>query len=422
MTSALVSTDSEVPEWLFEELRKISQKSAGIALQYQRACLREGVYSAIQIDESQLELVDDQTLVIERGAAAGIAYHAGAESAEESFQAMRVLADESWNQGVEQATTPGKGLITQSGDISNNPNAQGFAAEIKVMNEFNEQAAAAKSPYRAVSTESFGGKDAHNAPDIQIVDLRTGEIVDEIQIKSGSHQYVSASIADNRYAGMESLHNKEAGEVQGGISSYTSPDQKIRVSFSQEHASEIAENPYDYSNHEKASVQNEMVAAKVTGVAEAVSAGAIAGAAMSAAGGFAECLGAIARGDNERSVKILESIPERTRDGTLRSLGRAGVIAASQALIGANPIAAGAGIVGTDLIRSIGSVLKGEKAPEEAFREVGPKSLGTMATVSLCMANPAIAAGIIGYRFAYSFIRSYSQPSIETTLKAHPAR
>jgi len=30
-----------------------------------------------------------------------------------------------------------------------------------------------------------------------------------------------------------------------------------------------------------------------------------------------------------------------------------------------------------------------------------------MASGLLCIANPGIAAGIIGYRFAYSFIQSY---------------
>jgi hypothetical protein len=85
------------------------------------------------------------------------------------------------------------------------------------------------------------------------------------------------------------------------------------------------------------------------------------------------------------------------------------VIAATQALIGANPVAAGAGVVGVDMVRCFGAVLNGQQTPEEAFRDVTPRTLATMATVSLCMANPAIAAGIIGYRFAYGFIRSYAK-------------
>jgi hypothetical protein len=84
-------------------------------------------------------------------------------------------------------------------------------------------------------------------------------------------------------------------------------------------------------------------------------------------------------------------------------------MAATQALLGADPIAAGAGVVGVDMVRSFGAVLNGQQTPEEAFRDVTPRTLGTMATVSLCMANPAIAAGIIGYRFAYGFIRSYAK-------------
>ena len=421
MTSALVRTDPDVPDWLFDELRHISRKSTEITLEYQRTCLRQGLYKVLEVDEDELEIIDDQSLAAERGVVAGLSYHAGVESAEQSASASRVLGDPTWNQGVEQITAPGKGLVTSSGDLSNNPNAQGFAAEKIVINEFNEQAAASESPYRAISAESFGGKESGNAPDIQIINLQTGEIVDQIQIKSGSHQYVSASIEDHRYEGMEVLHNTEAGNVDNGASRYTSPDQSIQVAFSRQQAHEVAGDPYDYAYNERASVQQEVVTEKLAGTAEALSAGAVAGAGISVAAGFAECLGAIARGDSERSLKILESIPERTKDGTLRSLGRAGVIAASQALIGANPVAAGAGIVGVDLIRYIGDVLNGEKDAEEAFREIAPKSLGTMATVSLCMVNPAIAVGIIGYRFAYSFIRSYSKSSMIAALQASNA-
>jgi hypothetical protein len=42
-----------------------------------------------------------------------------------------------------------------------------------------------------------------------------------------------------------------------------------------------------------------------------------------------------------------------------------------------------------------------------------------MATVSLCMTNPAIAAGIIGYRFAYGFIRSYAKATPGKALSPH---
>jgi hypothetical protein len=72
-----------------------------------------------------------------------------------------------------------------------------------------------ESPYRAVSTGSFGGASAQDASDIQIIDLRTGDVVDEIQVKSGSNQYVSSSISDNRYGDMQKVHNAEAGPVEG---------------------------------------------------------------------------------------------------------------------------------------------------------------------------------------------------------------
>jgi hypothetical protein len=208
---------------------------------------------------------------------------------------------------------------------------------------------------------------------------------------------------------MQKLHNAEAGLVEDGSSTYTSPDQRVQVGFSQEEARQIARDPQAYVNNQRAEVQQQVVVEKISAVAQTLTAGAMAGAGMSAAGGFAECLGAIARGDTARSETIIRSIPTRTKDGAIRSLGRAGVIAATQALLGANPVAAGAGVVGVDMVRCFGAVLNGQQTPEEAFRDVTPRTLATMATVSLCMANPAIAAGIIGYRFAYGFVRSYAK-------------
>jgi hypothetical protein len=409
MTSALVRSDVEVPSWLAEQLRQICQSSIQIALQFQKACLKQRMFHIKEVDEDALEVLDDQQLSLERGVAAGMAYHAGAAAAERSIAAERIQNDPSWNQTLRATASPGNGLITNQGALSSNPNSQGFAAEHKVINTFNAQAAAAESPYRAVSTESFGGSTSQNSPDIQIVDLRTGDVVDEIQVKSGSHQYVSSSISNDRYGDMHKLHNLEAGSVDGGRSTYTSPDQRVQVSFSQQEAHQIARDPQGYVDDQRAHVQQQAVGEKISSAAQTLTAGAMAGAGMSAAGGFAECLGAIARGDSARSETILRSIPQRTKDGALRSFGRAGVIAATQALLGANPVAAGAGVVGVDMVRCFGAVLNGQQTPEEAFRDVTPRTLGTMATVSLCMANPAIAAGIIGYRFAYGFIRSYAK-------------
>jgi hypothetical protein len=290
-----------------------------------------------------------------------------------------------------------------------------------VINTFNAQAAATESPYRAVSTESFGGSASKDAPDIQIIDLHTGEVVDQIQVKSGSYQYVSSSIGHDRYGEMHKLHNLEAGSVDGGSRSYTSPDQRVQVDFSQKEARQIARDPQGYVDEQRTQLQRQAVGEKVSAVAQTLTAGALAGAGMSAAGGFAECLGAIARGDTARSETILRSIPERAKDGALRSFGRAGVMAATQALLGANPLAAGAGVVGVDMVRCFGAVLNGQQTPEEAFRDVTPRTLGTMATVSLCMANPAIAAGIIGYRFAYGLIRSYAKATPGVALSPSTA-
>lgn len=421
MTSALIRSDVETPQQIAEQLRQICQSSIQIALQFQKACLKQRIYRVTEVDEDALEVLDDHQLSLERGVAAGVAYHAGAAAAERSIAAERIQNDPTWNQTLKTTASPGNGLFTHQGELSGNPNSQGFAAEHKVINTFNAQAAATESPYRAVSTESFGGSTSQNSPDIQIIDLRTGDVVDEIQVKSGSHQYVSSSISNDRYGEMHKLHNLEAGSVDGGSSTYTSPDHRIQVGFSQQEARQIARDPQGYVDDQRTHVQQQVISEKVSAVAQTLTAGAMAGAGMSAAGGFAECLGAIARGDSTRSETILRTIPGRAKDGALRSFGRAGVMAATQAVLGANPVAAGAGVVGVDMVRCFGAVLNGQQTPEEAFRDITPRTLGTMATVSLCMANPAIAVGIIGYRFAYGFIRSYAKAAPGAALSPRTA-
>lgn len=421
MTSALVRSDVETPQQIAEQLRQICQSSIQIALQFQKACLKQRIYRVTEVDEDALEVLDDHQLSLERGVAAGVAYHAGAAAAERAIAAERIQNDPTWNQTLKATASPGNGLITNHGELSGNPNSQGFAAEHKVINTFNAQAAATESPYRAVSTESFGGSTSQNSPDIQIVDLRTGDVIDEIQVKSGSHQYVSSSISNDRYGEMHKLHNLEAGSVNGGSPTYTSPDQRVQVSFSQQQARQIAQDPQGYVDNQQKHVQQQVISERVTAAAQTLTAGAMAGAGMSAAGGFAECLGAIARGDSTRSETILRSIPARAKDGALRSFGRAGVMATTQALLGANPVAAGAGVVGVDMVRCFGAVLNGQQTPEEAFRDITPRTLGTMATVSLCVANPAIAVGIIGYRFAYGFIRSYAKATPGAALSPRTA-
>lgn len=408
MTSALVRSDVDVPQWLVVKLRQICQNSIQIALQYQKTCLNQQIYRSTEISEDSLEVLDDHQLSLERGVAAGAAHHAGSAALERSIAAKRIQNDPTWNQTLKDAASPGNGLITNQGELSGNPNSQGFAAEHKVINTFNAQAAAAESPYRAVSTESFGGSTSKNSPDIQIIDLQTGEVVDEIQVKSGSHQYVSSSISNDRYGEMHKLHNLEVGSVDGGSHTYTSPDQRVQIGFSQHEALQIAQDPHGYVDNQRTQLNQQAIEGNVCATAQTLTAGSLAGAGMSAAGGFAECFGAIARGDVNRSETILKSIPERAKDGALRSLGRAGVMAATQALLGLNPVAAGAGLVSVDMVRCFGSILNGQQKAEEAFRDITPRTLGTMVTVSLCMANPAIVAGIIGYRFAYGFIRSYS--------------
>lgn len=407
MISAVVTTDANVSQEIHENLRDIVHASIRITLEFQKSCLREKLFSIIEIDENCLEVLDDQQLSLERGLVSGQAYRAANNAAEKLRVFDQISNDPTWNKTLEQTVAPGNGLITNNGELSKNPNAQGFASEFKIINTFNAQAAASESPYRALSSESFGGQSSKDAPDIQIIDLRTGDIIDEIQIKSGSTQYVNSSISNDRYGEMKKLYNLEAGIVDGAIKSYESPDKKIEVNFTNEEARNIARDPQEYVDGQRKNIEAQMLQEKVNYVSQTLIFGSMSAGGLSATAGFAECLGAIALGDIPRSRTILLSIPERVKDATFRNIGQSSAMLGVHALLGATPITAGLGIVGIDVVRCFGSVFKGQLTPEEAFRDISPRTLGTMASGLLCIANPGIAAGIIGYRFAYSFIQSY---------------
>lgn len=83
---------------------------------------------------------------------------------------------------------------------------------------------------------------------------------------------------------MHKLHNLEAGSVEGGSSTYASPDQRAQVSFSQEEARQIARNPHGYVDEQRSQVEQQVIGQKITAVAQTLTAGAMAGAGMSAAG------------------------------------------------------------------------------------------------------------------------------------------
>jgi CRP-like cAMP-binding protein len=57
MSSALVRSDVEVPQWLAEQLRQICQSSIQIALQFQKACLKQQIYRSTEVNEDAPEVL-----------------------------------------------------------------------------------------------------------------------------------------------------------------------------------------------------------------------------------------------------------------------------------------------------------------------------------------------------------------------------
>ncbi len=71
----------------------------------------------------------------------------------------------------------------RNGEMNLNPNLHGFVAENHHVNSFNIEATTKNSPYRAEILESTN----KNSVDIQIKDIRTGEVVKRYQAKYGQN-------------------------------------------------------------------------------------------------------------------------------------------------------------------------------------------------------------------------------------------
>eukprot|EP00401_Gymnodinium_catenatum_P051893 CAMPEP_0117482938 /NCGR_PEP_ID=MMETSP0784-20121206/13678_1 /TAXON_ID=39447 /ORGANISM="" /LENGTH=388 /DNA_ID=CAMNT_0005277451 /DNA_START=30 /DNA_END=1196 /DNA_ORIENTATION=- len=82
---------------------------------------------------------------------------------------------------------------------------KGFVFEAHHTHTFNEDAIAKGSPYRA----EWPGPDSKALSDVNIIDTRSDQIVQQVQMKCGGYQYVKGSLSVDDYEGFLKICNSE---------------------------------------------------------------------------------------------------------------------------------------------------------------------------------------------------------------------
>ena len=275
--------------------------------------------------------------------------------------------------GVSTLLTPGAGLINKgNGQISQNPQAFGFAFEHLQAIGFNINAALKNSEARAYQIPADGT--TKYSPDIYID--KVGEVIAQIQAKAGTENSVEKRANSGHYQGKILTNLENEGVSNTTIVIEVDGIQSFPVS--QNFAIWVAENPYLAAE----------VMQTAAGVGEIAGAG-LEGAAINAAINILlqsiKTLGAYCRGEKELAQAELYKILSVTIDGLKSGLMRGVAIKVLQKLMKGNAFAALGFTVGAEVFPILIRVLRDEITLERAINEVGPQvfTSGVLTTVVL---------------------------------------
>jgi|GEM_PF-1003456 hypothetical protein len=273
--------------------------------------------------------------------------------------------------GASTLLAPGAGLINKSnGEISQNPQAFGFAFEHLQAIGFNINAGLKQSDARAYQIPVDGTK--KYSPDIYVD--KVGQVIAEIQAKTGSTDYVKTEVNSHHYSG-NILTNSENFGVKGtqiiidvdGIQSFP---------VSQEFAQWVAENPYLAANFMGA-------AATVGEVASGGIQGAVINASINILMQSIKALGAYCRNEQELAQAELYNLLQLSIDSLKSGWIRGVAIKVIQKLMKGNAFAALGFTVSAEVIPVLIQVMQDEITLEQGISKVGIKGLtsGMITTV-----------------------------------------
>ncbi|MDY7020197.1 MAG: hypothetical protein SWJ54_02400 [Cyanobacteriota bacterium] len=285
--------------------------------------------------------------------------------------------------GVSTMLTPGAGLINKSNtQISQNPQAFGFAFEHLQAIGFNINAALNNSEARAYQIPADGTM--KYSPDIYIDQV--GEVIAQIQAKAGTEPYVEKQANSGHYQG-QILTNLE-NEGVNGTTVQIEVDGIKSFPVSKDVAVWVAENPY---------LAAEMMQAAAW-VGEIGGAG-VEGAAINATINILlqsiKTLGAYCRGEQELAQAELDKILSVTIEGLKSGLMRGIAIKVLQKLMKGNAFAALGFTISTEVFPVLIEVLQDKITLECAIDKVGLRVLTSGLITTVVLLFPPVGTALL---------------------------
>ncbi|MEB3887162.1 hypothetical protein [Lyngbya sp. CCY1209] len=286
--------------------------------------------------------------------------------------------------GTKTMITPGAGLINKGdGNISQNPQAFGFAFEHLQAIGFNINAALHNSDSRAYQIPADGT--TKYSPDIYVD--KVGEVIAEIQAKAGSAKYVEKQANSGHYRG-DILTNVENQGIAGTVV-VIDVDGIKSIPVSQDVAVWVAENP-----NLAAEIMN--AAATVGEIGGAGVEGAAVNASINILLQSIKVLGAYCRGEQELAREELDKILSVTIAGLKSGFIRGVAIKVLQKLMGGNAVAALGFTVGVEVFPVVIQVLQDEITLDRAIAEVGPRAFTSGVITTAVLLFPPVGAALLG--------------------------
>ena len=261
------------------------------------------------------------------------------------------------NNGVFSILNPGAGIISNNGQISQNPQSFGFAFEHLQAIGFNIRAGLENSDLRAYQIPADGTK---YGADIHVVD-RVGKVIAEIQAKAGSSGYVEDQVNSGHYQG-NILTNADNQNISGATINIEVANIKS-FSINQDFAKWVAKNPYTAANFIYA-------AATIGEIGGAGIEGAAINSIINILLQSIKIVGAYCRKETELTQQELDKFLLVAIDGLKSGFIRGAAIKIIQKLTQGNAFAALGFTVGVEVIPALIKVLKDEITIEEAIQQV----------------------------------------------------
>ena len=284
--------------------------------------------------------------------------------------------------GTQTILKPGAGVIRLDGEISQNPQAFGFAFEHLQAIAYNINAGLAGSKNWARQISADGTK---AGPDISVTDA-VGRTIAEIQAKIGSSDYVARQVAGGQYQGQQIVVDA-ANKGIDGASRVIEVDGIKSMPIDCRFAEWVAQNP-----HEAATLL------EAAAIGSDVLAGGVSGAAINVSITFMlqsiKLVGAYCRGEEalsaERRQEFQVAALEALQSGFLRGVA----VKVLQRLAGGNAFAALGLAVGAEAVPALTQVLQGQLSLEEAVAQVGPRAMTAGMVTLVVLLIPPLGAGL----------------------------